>query len=130
MKILNWLLGSSSSHDPIVGDDLKRLNLVKAGLGDQAIAYVRSGEGETVLASLSALCRANELEVCKAWTDRKSPTLKRREMFASAHPYDAAQMQRYVEVLCAASARNPGATGPASHAVSYTHLTLPTKRIV
>jgi Domain of unknown function (DUF4132) len=119
MKFLSRLLGSlSSSHDPTVGDDLKRLNFVKAGLGDQAIAYVRTGVGETVLGSLNALCKANELEVGKRWVDQKSPTLKRREMLARAHPYDVAQVQRYVEVLCAASAPMPAATGPARYAAA------------
>jgi hypothetical protein len=116
MKILGWLRGASSSaHDPIVVDDLKRLNLVKPGLGDQAIAYVRGGEGEMVLSSLNALCKANELEVCAPWVDQKSATQKRREMLARAHPYDAARVQRYMEVLCAASAPMPVGTRPAHY---------------
>src|SRR5262249_14601478 len=75
---------------------------------DQAIAYVRTGENATVLASLSTLCRTNELEVCRTYVDhRVRATPDRRQLFAKADPYDLPLMHRYTEVLAAAAADVP-----------------------
>src|SRR5262249_18072849 len=104
MNLLSRLLGGSeSSHDKAFSNDLKRLNEVKAGLGDQAVNYVRTGADATVLSSLSVLCKANELEVCKTYLNDKSPVRARRELFARAEPYDLDLMQRYGEVVSAAA---------------------------
>jgi HEAT repeat protein len=103
MRWLGSLIGWGPQDEKTVANDLKRLNSLKAGLGDQATAYVCKGEGGTVLSSISVLSKANELEVCTLYLKDKSPTLERRRMFARAHPYPCEMMQRYTEVLLAAS---------------------------
>src|SRR5262245_51823734 len=104
MNLLSRLFGGGgSSADKAVSSDLKRLNQIKAGLGDQAINYVRTGADATVLSSLSVLCKANELEACTNYVKQGSPIRSRWELFARAEPYDLDLMQRYAEVLCAAT---------------------------
>src|SRR5215813_4178656 len=105
VKIMNLLSrlfgGGGSSHDKVISNDLKRLNQLKAGLGDQAINYVRTGADATVLSSLSVLCKGNEIEVCKTYLNHGSPTRPRWELFARGQPYDLELMQRYAEVVSA-----------------------------
>src|SRR5215468_5922339 len=101
MSLLSRLLGGGSSHDKVISNDLKRLNQLKAGLGDQAINYVRTGADATVLSSLSVLCKGNEIEVCKTYLNHGSPTRPRWELFARGQPYDLELMQRYAEVVSA-----------------------------
>jgi len=101
MSLLSRLLGGGSSHDKVISNDLKRLNQLKAGLGDQAINYVRTGADGTVLSSLSVLCKSNEIEVCKTYLNANSPTRPRWELFARGNPYDLELVQRYAEVVSA-----------------------------
>jgi hypothetical protein len=100
MSLLSRLFGGG--HDSVVSNDLKRLNNIKSGLGDQAVNYVRTGADATVLSSLSVLCKTNELEVGQTYLKQDSPAQARRELFAQAEPYDLDVMQRYAEALCAA----------------------------
>ena len=85
MNFSSNLLGARP-HDSTIKSDLQRLDDVRPGLGEQAIAYVRTGADGTVLATLNALCKANDLEVCRTYVDtsRSSATLARREFFAQA----------------------------------------------
>ena len=111
MSFLSKLRGGGSPHYDVVTNDLKRLDNVKLGLGEQAIAYVLAGADGTVLASLNALCKANELEVCRTYVDgRSNATLGRRKLFAQGDPYDLAMFQRYTEVLGSAASGIPGQT--------------------
>src|SRR5262245_52308264 len=103
-KWLAGLVGLAPQEDKVVSDDLKRLNSVKAGLGDQAAAYVRSGDYETVLSTLSVNCQTNPLEVCKQYVQTNSPTMARRALLARGHPYPLDLAQRYADVLSAAGA--------------------------
>ena len=48
----------------VIENDLKRLNQIKAGLGDHAVSYVRNGDNETVLSSLSTLGDNGLLKAC------------------------------------------------------------------
>lgn len=95
-----------SVHRQVIVEDLRRLNKVRAGLGDAAAAYVLEGTDGTVLSSIAALVKNDELEVDKAWGAQK-----RRHLFARAHPYDLERMERYTDVLCASAPSMP------SHAV-------------
>ena len=101
MKWLASIVGWAVQDERVVINDLKRANAVKAGLGDQAETYVRTGDGETVLSTLSVVCQANPFEVCKPYVAERSPTLGRRHIFARAHPYPFDLIQRYAEVVAA-----------------------------
>lgn len=115
MGFLSNLFGGGGPHDGIISNDLKRLESLKVGLGEQAIAYVRTGADGTVLSSLATLCKANELGVSHAYVDPRvaSGINQRRRLFATGEPYDVAVIHRYAEVLCAAA---PGI--PAAKAIS------------
>jgi hypothetical protein len=117
MKWLGSLIGWGQQDEKTVANDLKRLDLLKAGLGEQAIAYVCRGESETVLSTVSVLSKANELEVCAVFWGHASPALERRRMFARAHPYPSDMVQRYTEVLVAASGGLRLEDAPGSQAV-------------
>ena len=101
-KWLAGLVGLAAQDEKVVSDDLKRLNAVKTGLGDQASAYVRTGEHEAVLSTLSVHCQANPLEICKHYVQDNSPTTARRRLLARGHPYPLDLAQRYADVLAAA----------------------------
>jgi HEAT repeat protein len=109
--VVQLLGGFVGTREDVAAADLKRLDSVKDGLGTEATAYVCTGARETVLSSVAALCRSNELEICKSWVNPSSPTLSRRKLFARLHPYNLDFVQRYAEVLSAAIPTAAGAAG-------------------
>lgn len=106
MNLLRLLKGTVSQLTTwwCVRKDLKRLNEVRQGLGGEAVSYVLTGEGGTVLSTLSTLCKRNVLNVCEGWYTWGSPIPARRRLLARADPYDTDLAYRYTEVLCAAAA--------------------------
>lgn len=116
MKILGRLLGSLSPDERVIDEDLTRLNDTKSGLGDQAVAYVRSGKGEVVLGSIAASATGTELDLGRPLSNqRPSPSLKRREILIRPEPRDPAVLQRYLEVLAAAYAPKAPPPGASHH---------------
>jgi len=85
----------------LVRADLKRLNDVRNGLGDQAIDYVLEGNNETVLSTLSNSCSGTELGVCSNYWRPDAAVHQRRDMFAYDNPYDIPLMHRYTKALAA-----------------------------
>jgi HEAT repeat protein len=109
--VVQRLGGFIGTREDVAAADLKRLDAVRDGLGTEATAYVCNGASETVLSSVAALCKSNELEICKSWVRHDSPTLYRRKLLARLHPYDLDFVQRYAEVLNAAVPTVAGAAG-------------------
>jgi HEAT repeat protein len=99
--MLKWLSGLIGPElQRVVTRDLKRLNAVKAGLGDAAVDYVSGGENETVLSTLAVHCKANELQVCTYYVPHDdSASIERRQFLAHASPYPYDAIERYAEVL-------------------------------
>src|SRR5262245_8420759 len=98
--MLKWLTGLIGPElQRVVARDLKRLNAVKAGLGDAAAEYVCGGDDETVLSTIAVHAKANELEVCAPYLHRESASPDRRQFLAHADPYPYDAIQRYAEVL-------------------------------
>ncbi len=117
MGILDKLKRMGDSRSRAVSSDLSRLNSVKSGLGDQAIAYVLDGSNETVLSTLSNLCNGSEIEACAPYLAYDSPSRARRSLLAQQHPFDAEFTVRYVRVLSAVCNDLPdGAAGSAKAA--------------
>jgi HEAT repeat protein len=102
--MLKWLTGLIGPElQRVVTRDLKRLNAVKAGLGDAAVDYVSDGKNDTVLSTLAVHCKANELQVCTRYVRHDdSASTDRRAFLAHAHPYPYEAIQRYAEVLAVA----------------------------
>lgn len=65
-KFLRRVLVVTDGAAPLVRRDLeKRLNKVRAGLGDQAVDYVLRARNEMVLSSLHALAGKAKLEIAE-----------------------------------------------------------------
>jgi len=103
LKFLDKLKRVTDSRARTIAADLKRLDEVQRGLGDQAFSYVVSGDNATVLATLSTKCAGNELEVGRTYMAPGTPTWPRRQLLAKGDPYDIDLAKRYAEVLSAAS---------------------------
>lgn len=99
------ILLSATPHAKFISRDLKRLNKVKAGMGDAAVSYVISGDPETVLATLSNTGSGNILRVCATYSfhdiNKKVVDLERPFKFLDMVPYDADILMRYAQVLAA-----------------------------
>jgi len=98
--MLKWLTGLIGPElQKVATRDFKRLNTVKAGLGDAAVDYVCGGEGGTVLSTLAVHCKANELEVGTRYLRSGSASVERRQFLAHAQPYPYDAIERYAELL-------------------------------
>ena len=102
MKILEKLKRATGSQTRTIAADLKRLDKLQRGLSDKALAYVVSGDNETVLSTLSNQCTGSELEVAQAYLMHESPAWPRRQLLAQSDPYDLELAKRYTELLSAA----------------------------
>jgi uncharacterized protein DUF4132 len=98
--MLKWLTGLIGPElQRVATRDLKRLNAVKAGLGDAAVDYVCGGEDGTVLSTLAVHSKANELGVGSIYQQRGSASIDRRQFLAHAEPYPYDAIERYAELL-------------------------------
>ena len=100
--MLKWLSGLIGSEiQKAVTNDFKRLNDLKAGLGDAIGDYVCRGENGTALSTLAIHCKANELKVLNRYSYGDSAAELRRKLLAHADPYPHDAIHRYAEVLAA-----------------------------
>lgn len=99
-----------NSAENILSKDLKRLNEVHAEMGGEAIRFVLSGKGETVLSTLSVHGGGEKLRIgghrYHSGKDRNTH-LERAKLFLNASPYDKDLLVRYAKVLAAASKAMP-----------------------
>ncbi|MBM7070292.1 DUF4132 domain-containing protein [Actibacterium sp. 188UL27-1] len=101
-NIVQKILGVGDPRSAEIKADLtSRLNKVKDGLGDQAVAYVLTGEGETVLASLNAFAGKAQFEIGSNWVDDRT-IWGRRVTIAQREP-DIELHVRYARVLSTAA---------------------------
>lgn len=100
---------SGVSND-IIYNDLSRLNKLGGKLGDKAADYVKTGNGGTVLATLSNTNIPDDILWPPAYSTDNKPAIsrKRQTFFLDADPYDTSLMARYAEVLAAARQQNDG----------------------
>ncbi len=102
MGILDKLRNITDQRRRVVANDLNRLDEVQRGLADKALAFVLGGRDATVLATISTLCKGDELEVAVAWLPNESPSWPRRRLLAQQQPFDDDFTKRYAQVLSAA----------------------------
>ena len=114
---LKKALGFSGPQQSTIRADLARLDEKKKGLGAQAAAFVISGEGETVLSTLTTVAPAEKLLVCRsyyAFDDKITP--ERGRLFLDMSPYDVPMLARYARVLTAAAGGAPDNAAGSKHA--------------
>lgn len=89
----------------LINDDLRRLNEVKAGMGDAAAKYVLTGAPETVLSTLTQMGGGERLQVGMsyvAYNNKVDFHLRRQLLFMDLSPFDPDLLVRYTQVLAAA----------------------------
>ena len=105
-KLANRLKSLTSRG--VIENDLKRLNMIKAGLGDQAVSYVRHGDNETVLSSLSTLGDNGVLNACYNYVPYQDTFSPARCRFIAASTEKSPHLVcRYIEVLNAVTENIP-----------------------
>ncbi|MDX8350247.1 DUF4132 domain-containing protein [Cognatiyoonia sp. IB215446] len=112
-KLFQGFLSNASSGTVanIITRDLKRLNNVEKGMGDQAIKYVLTGESATVLSTLSVKGGGDQIHVCgtryQSFGDNDVHT-KRPGLFLDNDPYELDLLARYAQALAACCKTLPG----------------------
>lgn len=82
--------------------DLSRLNEAGSKLGDKATEYVKTGNGGSILSTLSNKPDLDKyLHPTQYDSKLQAPTRARQKLFVDMDPYDPAMMARYAEVLTA-----------------------------
>lgn len=97
--IFRLLLGGAVA-DAKIKADMAPLDRVERGLAAKALAYITTGEPETVLSSISTLCQGDVLRLGEmTWLQRKSKISHRARYFLDGEDGDL--VRRYGEVLAA-----------------------------
>lgn len=104
MSIFNKIKKRMSLALNPISADLKRLNKIKSGLGDDAYKFVTKGNHETVLATLSNVAAEGLLDVCRSYAHDKE-TQARRDILVDLTKKDLDTLSRYLTVL--QTAQNP-----------------------
>ena len=99
---LKKALGFSSPQAALIRADFSRLNELRKGLGDEAARYVLTGEGETVLSTLTQTGGADKLAVGRGhYSHHDTITPQRWALMTDMSPYDTALVARYGAALAA-----------------------------
>ncbi len=112
-SLISSLLKNLRISDAI-SKDLRRLNSVRSGLGDQAAAYVGNGTNETVLATLANVDAGSALGLASRYSDEKTDTA--RNQYVARQANDPEVLARYAEVLGAAIGPDPDYLSGSKHA--------------